>query len=338
MTDEIKQTEAQAIIDAISEREQPYLVGHENSRWLAFHREQNVKNVTAEIAKLRPGPSRPSGTVEVSDALSLANYVRVYQGVASGFYDEMETPDVAGKPAIFADARRQRFTAIMNYHLDGQPAWADWRAVHDLVISEQLKVWTGLEGKGFITQGDFAAFIEDNFLDVYPAPTGDGALAEMARDFAKKLNAKFANPGEILTAARGLEINESSVVKSTARQQDGTVNLQFTTEHRDGSGAQVQVPKLFSIAVPIFEGSDPRFLPVLLQYRVHQGGIKFGIKMPTLERARREAFDEMVGELADLLDAKTAGDVIDMNMGLLDVRGEPINPPIFRGTAPEPTA
>lgn len=338
--DTIFGTEIQALSNEIANRQKPCVLRHEGGHFLVTHHDQTSTDITKDVLKRRARPQSASGIVELYDALSLVNYVRRFQNVSGGQPDADGANSYfsAGTPAIFADRDKMKFVAVMNYHGEDLPGWGNWRAVYALKASLTLKAWMDLANKGFVPMGDFATFIEDNFTDVHPAPIGENALAVSARAFAAKLGTTYAQPFEILAVARDLEINESSIVKSSARQQDGTVNLQFTTEHRDGTGAIVKVPKLFSIAVPVFEGGDLHFLPVLLQYRIVSGTIKFGIKLPTFDRAKQEAFDELTRKIEVMLIEE--GDVFQEEFGspILELLGEQSLAPIFRGAEPPVSA
>ncbi|MBB3996909.1 DUF2303 family protein [Aureimonas pseudogalii] len=176
--------------------------------------------------------------------------------------------------AIFCDSdwRKPAMTAVIDYHAsdddrDATEIGAGKHRVHyAFPLSEEWKGW--IKGDGVpMSQQDFAEMIEDRIGDLVAPEDAWAARAE--RDFQTRI----ANPAQMLTLSRGLEVNVEARVKESKVLQSGEGSLVFEETHKDSSGAAIKVPGLFMLRIAPFFMGDPVEIPVRLRYRVRAGAI-----------------------------------------------------------------
>lgn len=302
MTD-IQQCDAAAIIEAIEERQHVEPIQTENSDaiLIAHHNSQTITDLTAKADAARLTPRRVASLTQAHSPGSFADYVRAYQAVHN-----TDWPGITiAAPAVFADQAGGKFTAVMDHHrVDALPGWGKWRLEYHLKPGERLQVWERAAAKS-MTQGEMSGFLEDNLLDIHPAPLADTPAGRLALDFAAKMQATFADPITVLQFARTLQVHESNKVKSVYDRDTGMADLQFQSEHLDSSGARIRAPKLFALVLPIYEMGQPHFMPVVLQYKISEAAVKFGLRLPLLERQRAEAFTHTADDICEMLTANT---------------------------------
>lgn len=311
--------DAAAIIQAVAERQRVEIIhGTGPAIVVAHHSGQTLTDLTAKADAARLTPRRIASTTQAHSPGSFADYVRAYQAVRS-----MDDVRLLTQPGVFADQAAGKFTAVMDHHRIGEaPGWGKWRLEYHLKPCEQLQVWERAAARS-MSQGEMSGFLEDNLLDIHPAPLADTPAGRLALDFAAKMQATFADPLTVLQFARTLQVHESNKVKSVYDRDTGTADLQFQSEHLDSSGARIRAPKLFALVLPIYEMGQPHFMPVVLQYKISEAAVKFGLRLPLLERQRAEAFAHTAADIRQLLAADTE-----------DRIGEPAVVPFFFGTPP----
>jgi hypothetical protein len=142
-------------------------------------------------------------------------------------------------------------------------------------ISQQWKTWI-IDAKArkdndreWMSQGDFAAFIEDNILDALPIPILDQNSAADQKTMAAiaLLGGTIGSPDKLMELSRGLSIGENSVLNTQLNITTGETMVQFASEHRDQAGAKLVVPGLFFIGIPVFEAEAVYRIMVRLRYR-----------------------------------------------------------------------
>ena len=174
--------------------------------------------------------------------------------------------------AIFAntDWTAPSLTAIIDYHetneadVIGSPDNCKHRVHYAFPLSVEWTAWIKANGVQ-MSQGDFAAFIEDRIADL-TSPNED------ERFTAEELFATTAaTPAELVTLSRGLQVNVESKVRNANTLSSGEAQIIFEEQHTDGSGGKLRVPGLFFLNVaPFFAGEKAR-IPVRLRYRVKEG-------------------------------------------------------------------
>ena len=179
--------------------------------------------------------------------------------------------------AIFADTswRTPSLTAVLDYHDEagGGAGHCRHRVHYPFPLSEEWKAWVAQDAKP-MSQGDFAAFIEDHIADL-SSPT-EAEVAAFERDFSMLV----ATPADVIQLSRGLAVQVDAKVKSAITLQTGEMQVLFEEAHvGPGSGSPLKVPGLFVLAIaPFFLGERIR-LPVRLRYRVTEGRIVWRFHM-----------------------------------------------------------
>lgn len=196
-------------------------------------------------------PARKSGTAK---GLTLASFI------------DLAIRHKTENSVVFADTTwtKPSFTAVIDYHeagVLGEPAFGKHRVHYAFPLSEEWQAWISQNGKP-MSQGDFAAFIEDRIAEL-SSPL-DPERAQIERDFGTTC----ATPAELIRLSRGLQVNVDAKVKRAINLQTGEAQIEFEETHKDADGKPIKVPGMFVLNVaPFFMGEKTR-VPVRLRYRV----------------------------------------------------------------------
>lgn len=218
----------------------------------------------------------------------------------------------AENSAIFADLNKSTFTTIFDFHPEGadnaDARFGKHRAFYDLPFSKEWAAWTEQNGQP-MQQHEFAEFIEDRIADVAmpsgnllgtitDAATGgdfgDKSPSEQLAYLAKILGGRFAMPNELVALSRGLAIREGLQFRQAENINTGEQTIIFDSELQDGSGAPLQVPNLFLIAVPVYHAGVVYALAVRLRFRRQGKSLIWVYQMYRVDKALEHAFDESV--------------------------------------------
>lgn len=233
-----------------------------------------LERVTVVPPTDREAPLRNHGTIVVRDTRSLIAYV-----------DKHRTPDTE----FFADSEKGTVTAVLNAPGGpSSPAWADHRVVLQLTETDEWIAWSSNSGK-FYDQETFANFFEEQspvFLDPDAA-----TMLDIASNFHATIDRQFA-----------------SRVNSSNGQVQFTHNELI--DGRTGSGDTLEVPKMFTIRLKVWESTRLLDISVLFRYRM-SGGFKLGWKITQQKEIKRQVFDALVGDMATALGRET-GNVINV--------------------------
>ena len=199
---------------------------------------------------------------------------------------------------IFADPENNLIRGILNYHktpvdllpedkakrelekrehivITPMPDYADHIATMEIPFSEQWSRWTGIDNQA-ITQGNFAEFLEENYLDV--ATPDHATLLEMVTSLQATNNVVFSS---------GLKL------------QTGEQQLIYT-EAIEGKGkGDMKVPSEIKLNIPIHFDAAAMDIRCFLRYRIQQGKLTFIVKINRRELLEKEAFINVVKEIGD---------------------------------------
>lgn len=192
-----------------------------------------------DLERYLQAPTRKRGTVRLHDAASFIAAVNAHKTDGTTLYHRIEPP---------------AFQCIFNDHVpsSGQAGWRDHCALYECPLSPEWKAWTG-KNKAIMTQADFAQFIEDNLPDVVEPSAA--AMLEMSRSLQAKKKVSFAS---------GIRLDNGQTQFTYEEKIDGSA----------GSKGQLQVPEVFTIGVPVFEGGPRYAVKARLRYRISdQGGL-----------------------------------------------------------------
>lgn len=274
---------------------------------LAVPQGQQVQDFTAKLrdAQQMLKPFMRKGTARMADLPSLIQWALRFKANNSVLY-ALNTSDTPG------------LTCIADYHLEGPPIIGDMgdatarhgqhRASYTFPLSKQWLAWRKLSG---MPQSgvEMGTFLEDNILDVIDPPlalTSPGIAGVEATeaehrliDIARRLEGTYGTAVQLLGMAKSFTVNESADYTVAHNSTTGEATVQIKSEHMDAQGQPIRVPKLFLIAIPVFEGGPAYRLPVRFQYRKAGSTVKFTLTLHDPKFALDHAFDEAVQVATD---------------------------------------
>lgn len=212
-------------------------------------------------------------------------------------------------------------TAIADYHAAGAPSLdrnkgadfestarhGDHRGVYAFPVSEAWQRWNAAAGSK-MSVADFGAFIEDNARDLLD-PTeylatgktaGDPANWEVrAAEIARRLKGEFAAVDRMIDLSRNFTVSVDMKTSVRVDRQSMRANMILTEEHGDGDGKPLSLPRLFLIAIPVFELGDK--FPLVCTFGYDARGPKLHFDLYDAAAA----FEDAVTEAADKAAAET---------------------------------
>lgn len=199
--------------------------------------------------------------------------------------------------AVFADTdwTKPSFTAVVDYHsegdeIEGSVANGKHRVRYEFPLSEEWKAWIAGDGKP-MDQIDFAMMIEDRMSEL-SNPT-DATKIWMERDFQTTM----ATPAQLLTLARGLQVNVESKVKDFRTLQSGAAQVTFEEKHTGADGQPLTVPGLFVLNISPFFMGEKIEIPVRLRYRARSGSISWFYQIYRPDASITEAVRDAILEV-----------------------------------------
>lgn len=238
---------------------------------------ESLKKILDEFRLL---PDRRRGTVKLSTVESFVEIVQRFKGEAS---------------IVYADPTRTapKLWAIFDYHPAGPDATkADWlrhQAVFAPSLSDEWRAWSTNNNKP-MSQGDFAAFIEERVTDLIVPKLDDPKL----KTFAELVEGVWASPSDMVKLSRSLSINVEARVKNAQTLSTGEVSIVYEETHKDGTGQPLKVPTLFTVALPVFYAGDLYRIAARLRYRVSGGTITWTYQLVRPDLVFDDAFKGIV--------------------------------------------
>lgn len=269
---------------------------------------RKIVDLTAELRKHAEyaQPFARRGTARMTDLASLIDWANRFKGDTSVLYASLK--EGAG-PAI---------TCIADYHGAG-PAFVDpdgdytarhcqHRAIYAFPLSKQWNAWRKVSGQP-MSGVEMGVFLEDNILDVIDPPIQltrpgiAGAEASEAElrliDIARRLEGSYGNANQLLGMAKSFTVDEAANYTVAHNSTTGEATVQIKSEHMDKDGQPIKVPKLFLIAIPVFERGHVYRLPVRFQYRKAGQTVKFILTLHDPAAAIEDAFNEATAQAAE---------------------------------------
>lgn len=257
----------------------------------------SIKKFTDEYA---PQPDRREGTDTAADVATLIEWTNRHKDAGS---------------VVFCDATREapKMLAVIDYHQPGEgddkARFRRFRSLYQFPLDRRWKEWKAIDGKG-LDQAEFAAFIEDHVLDLIGpevSTDGDGQttavkLPQTVQQLLDLAGGRCAFPNEVMALSRGLELTSNDKVVNRVDLQSGEGAIVFESTHVDRNGVKIDVPRLFMIAIPLFERSADHYrIPVRIRYRLAGGSVKW---IPTLFGAD-EIMDTAIRDAARTVQEQT---------------------------------
>jgi len=253
------------------------LVEREGFAFAAVPKNRTLQSIKPLLDAYAVKPDRREGTDKVTDVESLSSWTNRHKDEGS---------------VVFCDRTRTapKLLTVVDYHKagegDDQARFGKFRALYEFPLDRAWKDWKGIDGQQ-MGQADFAAFLEDHVLDLIgPDISSDGEgtetrkLPQVVQQYLDLMGGRCAQPNDVVALSKGLDLNANSKVANRVDLQSGQGTIVFETTHVDSSGARVDIPRLFMIAIPIFERSAEHYrIPVRIRYRLAGGSV---IWIPTL--------------------------------------------------------
>ena len=219
--------------------------------------------VPADQLETAERPHRIKQTVAVRDCKSFLDYWKLYSDSDS---------------RAFADRDKSLISAVLDYHQTGEPQsprWGSHRLMLTLRFTEEWKTWTGKNGVK-MTQAEFAEFLEDNALDIIEPSSA--TMVECASTLQAKNEVEF---------------------EQATNLQSGQVQMRYKEEIRGSwSNGNIEIPKRFSILVPIYDGQEAVKVDARIRYRLSGSKLTFWYQLHYKERLERAAFAAIVEQVA----------------------------------------
>lgn len=222
-------------------------------------------------------PRRRKGTARLTRTESFTAYVQ-----ANTF------ADAEVGPALYADDRGHKITAVFNGSGPALPGWGDDRAVLELVTTEDWNDWT-VQDRIPMSQVKLAEFLEDHQANVV-SPSG----------------------ADLLELISTFEAMVSVEVKSVTRLANGTRQVAWneTATARAGQAHQAEFPDSFLLELVPFEGLAPVAVGARLRYKAAREGLQLTFLLDDTDTILRDAFDAVLA-------------AVESDVGLVAYHGSP---------------
>lgn len=201
---------------------------------------------------------------------------------------------------IYADdsPKRPVLTAIFDYH-EGHaaPQFGKHRSKYNFPVSDEWEAWSGLASRGYISQGDFAQWLEDHIADVLlPSDAHPQTHAK-----AKAAGIELGGPSTLMGLARSLSVHVASEFTQATTLATGEGQLTFKESHTAMQDHKVvKVPSGFALSIPVFRGSLREDVIARLRYRPAGGGkIGFAVLLHGVDAIFRHEFDASAARAAE---------------------------------------
>ena len=230
---------------------------------IVHHKDLTVTDKTAahlaEEKLSKPGPINPAGTLTLLTPQSFASAVINNRSELT---------------KVFADSENGLiecvFDFLSNVSMGRDAGWGQLRAQIKFSESRKLKEWKRtLE---WMSQTDFANFLEDHLEDVL-TPSGQ----------------------DLLSIATDLEASSQGSFKGKVNLQNGSTKLCY----QDDVETTVEVPRLLTLGIPLFEHGDKYKLGARLRFVIAGGSVKFKLLFTNLQDAKDQEFERIVQEIEE---------------------------------------
>jgi uncharacterized protein YfdQ (DUF2303 family) len=163
--------------------------------------------------------------------------------------------------------------AVLDHHGE-EAAWGQHRATYNMKHSLEWQTWVVKSGQK-MGQKEFCEFIEDNAKDI----VGRTDMVELIRT---------------------LQVNANVDYKSFERGDNGNCSLMFvkTVASRAGEKGEVELPPVFTILIPAFEGSETSAIDAKLRFDLSDAKLKLWYELKDLQRILNAHTDAAVASVA----------------------------------------
>jgi uncharacterized protein YfdQ (DUF2303 family) len=252
---------------------------------------RTVLSLKKFVDEYRTAPERKAGTSDLTTIDSFVAQVNRSKDEHTVIFADV------------ADRKSPKLIAVFDYNEAGPKGAARFgkhRAVYRYPVSDQWKAWTQAPLEG-MTQVDFAEFLETRIMDVLdPASTG-----KTLTGFCAQLGITLASPQRLMELSRGLALHAEHQLLQNVNIGSGEMQLAFSENHKDASGAPIKIPGGFAIAIPVFLNGPPYQLPVRLRYRAKDGQVRWTLQPQRVDEVWDDAVNESVAAVTTKTDLVT---------------------------------
>lgn len=217
--------------------------------------------VVQDLEKFLPAPVSKNARLELGERESFTRYVGEHKTASTRLF----RTDCG-------------FVANIDFHEAGEGGKGSWfkhGAVFTLRCSPQWLLWKGKNNQKF-TQKGFSEFLEENYPDITD-PAG----------------------AAVLDVANTLEVVSTALFRSAQRLDNSTNQLHYETNHttKAGQKGDLNVPRLFTLTIPIFYGEPAIDLQARLKYSLDDGKVTFWYELVRAQQALDASVDAMAKEI-----------------------------------------
>lgn len=175
---------------------------------------------------------------------------------------------------IYGDSDQARFVGLLDEHPPAGTSLTTHTATMQLRPSPEWDHWRLHDG-ALLDQVTFAEHIEDR-IDTIVDPAG----------------------AEMLELAQHLEGTRSVAFKSGQRLADGRIQFRYDENIETQAPGHATIPTSFTLAIPIFDGTDPYRVTCRLRYRLGDAGrLKLGYKIDQPDTLTRHALTSIAEQI-----------------------------------------
>lgn len=252
---------------------------------------RKLESVKRFLDEYRTRPERKTGTSKLATIASFVDQVNRSKDDHSVIFADV------------LDTEEPQLIAVFDYNKSGptgEPRFGRHRAVYKFPVSDEWTAWTENPMEN-IDQATFAEFLETRIMDIIDTAVTGPETRRTIDAFCAQLGIGLASPQRMMELSRGLTVHAEHRVHQSVVVGSGEMQIAFTEDHKDQSGAALKVPGGFAIAIPVFRSGAAYPIPVRLRYRVVGQQVRW-----TLQPQRLDAiWDDAVTESVNSVTTKT---------------------------------
>lgn len=188
--------------------------------------------------RLRAAPRRALGSATCETRAAFVQHVNRMKGDHTALWAALRGP----------------LTAIFDYHAPDRPSWMDLRAKFEPKHSEQFKAWNKEQ-----------KLTPEQLVELFDARYEDLAMPETKGKDGKVVRLKGEEPSKLVAAFSDVTIGSKSVRKKL-NHVTGRMELTVTDAGASGGPQKHDLPHVFWVAVPVFEGEAKAALQMRITY------------------------------------------------------------------------
>lgn len=243
-------------------------------------------------------PLARKGTATLNDLDSFINWTNRHKGDGS---------------VIFAHGHKNDFslTSVIDYNFAGPPTIEErgdplarhgkHRGKYTFPLSKEWLAWQAACANP-LSGPELGELIEDRAEDILnPSPgiNGTGTPTDDDRqmiEIATKLGGRFGSFTTLRNLANEFKMQESTGMTAKTNRDTGETTIQFINEHKEPDGSPINIPTLFMIAIPVFDGDAAYRIAVRLRYRRAGTGVVWILSLYNPQASLDLAWSEAVNK------------------------------------------